>query len=60
MSELLKGNPNTMHINVTTSEVGGSYYSENLISVVDIVMPNLYPFWQVFSMMQARLHEFIF
>jgi exo-beta-1,3-glucanase (GH17 family) len=49
----------TKHIKVTTSEVGGSFYADELLAQVDLVMPNLYPFWQVTILYSTHTIHFI-
>ena len=41
------------HIKLSVAEVGGVFYSDELIKSVDVIMPNLYPFWQGNSLSEA-------
>jgi hypothetical protein len=41
------------HIKLSVAEVGGGFYSDELIRNADIIMPNLYPFWQGVTLSEA-------
>ncbi|KAJ3088175.1 hypothetical protein HK102_009388, partial [Quaeritorhiza haematococci] len=38
---------NNFHsVKITVADVGGAFYPDTVVSAVDVVMPNYYPFWQ--------------
>ncbi|KAJ3305670.1 hypothetical protein HDU76_004976 [Blyttiomyces sp. JEL0837] len=43
--------------NITTADIGGPTYSQDVLDSVDLVLVNVYPFWESYNVVDAVAYQ---